>query len=249
MTSKKETENTPLESMSFGDHFGQLRKTLVHSLVILILTTIAALSQINTAWEIFLKPLPEGARNSITNLSPTEALTADFRLAFWIGLLTASPVLFWKIYAFVAPAMYKKERGSFVFLVFSSFVCFGLGSSFSFFVVLPLALHFLASYSDQVATVAWTQTHYLSFLLHMTLTFAIIFELPVVSGFLAKLGILNSEFMIKQFKLALIVILVLASVLTPPDVISQFLLAVPMLILYLLSILIVKRIEKKQVDA
>ena len=91
--------------MSFADHFGQLRKTLVHSLAILIITTIAALSQINKAWEIFLRPLPEAARHSITNLSPTEALTADFRLAFWLGLLAASPILFWKIYAFIAPAM------------------------------------------------------------------------------------------------------------------------------------------------
>ena len=164
------------------------------------------------------------------------------------GILLASPVIFWQIWAFVAPGLYQHEKRVVVPFSLLSSVCFLGGAAFGYYVVFPPAFRFLMGYTTDFLRALPTVTEYFSLSLRLLIAFGVIFELPVFMVLLAKLGIVDQPFLSKNRKYAFLLSFIIAAILTPtPDVVNQLLMAVPLVILYEVSIVAVRLFGRKTV--
>ncbi len=232
--------------MNFWEHFNELRKRMVWVVIALVLTTLLSFVFIKEIWHLLMIPLPKGKSLTLINVAPMESLMIDLKVALFAGITLAFPFIVWQTYRFLAPGLYRNERRLIWPVVLSATFFFAGGVSFCFWIVLPLSFDFLSSYSNGIADQTWTQANFVGFVIRLILAFGSMFQLPVVCYFLARLGLLTQGFLIGQFRIAIVVIFILAAILTPPDIISQCLLALPLLLLYGLSILVVGAVEKKQ---
>ena len=184
-------------------------------------------------------PGPSGGQESYLYFVPGRVFFY-LKLALVCGLLLGSPVIFHQIWRFVAPGLYKNEKR--VLLPFSlvSTLCFLGGAAFGYFVVFPPAFRFLVGYSSEILDPMPAVSEYFSLALRLLIAFGLVFELPVFMVFLAKIGVVNARFLKKHRKYAVLVAFVLAAILTPtPDVVNQFFMAGPLIILYEVSIIAV----------
>jgi sec-independent protein translocase protein TatC len=195
-------------------------------------------------FDIFIMPwvkaLPAGQPYKLIYTVPYEAFLAEMEVSFIAGTILASPVVLWQIWRFIAPGLYENEKKYILPVIFFSSLFFVSGVLFGYFVVVPVAFKFFASPSSPYITPMMSIDKYLSFAEKMLLCFGLVFELPVFAFFLAKLGILSADFLRRKRKWAIVLIFILAAVLTPsPDIVSQLLMALPLLVLYELSVWIV----------
>ena len=172
-------------------------------------------------------------------IAPQELLMVYLSLALTAGAVAAFPFFSYHIYAFCSPGLKRSEKAFILGTLFFGTACFGLGVLFAYYISVPFMLRFLIQFSTQVSVAASISIReYVSFLLTVFLVFGAVFELPVVSVLLTLLGILKAEWMVKGRKVMIVVIFFVAAVITPPDVASQILVAVPMMGLYEISILL-----------
>ena len=164
------------------------------------------------------------------------------------GVFVACPFLFYQIWAFIAPGLYEEEKKYIIPLALSSALFFVLGGVFCYFGVFPFAFEFFMSYSTDNIVAMLSINEYLSFALKMVLAFGLIFEMPLFSFFLARMGIITAQKMRDVRKYAILAIFVVAAILTPPDVFSQLMMAGPMLVLYEVSIWVAALVGKKKVE-
>jgi sec-independent protein translocase protein TatC len=225
--------------MPFLDHLEELRWRIITSVVAVVICAIPC----GIFWQeifdfVMIHPL-RGAdpKPRLIVTAPAEAILLSFKIAVVGGLIAASPVIFYQLWRFVAPGLYKKEKVVILPTVFASVVCFLGGLSFSYLVV-PYVITFLARFSAGRMDAMFRTTEYLSFLIRISLAFGLVFELPVVSFILTRLGLLTPRFLVEKLRYAVIIMFILAAILTPPDIISQVFLAVPLLVLYGISILV-----------
>ncbi|MCL4151061.1 UNVERIFIED_CONTAM: hypothetical protein GTU68_048599 [Idotea baltica] len=233
--------------MPFIDHLAELRTRLAISL-----GSIAVLAGISFIWAtqlfaILTRPLVDGVDKQVNLIGtgPAEAFIVKLKVALGAGIVLAAPILFYQLWKFVAPGLLDKEkRYALPFVVFTSFF-FLLGISFCYNFVLPFAFDF---FLDEFLSIGVSPDirigEYLTFTLRILLVFGLVFELPILSFFGAVLGIVSSTWLREKGRMAVVVIFVCAAILTPPDVVTQCLLAVPLIILYLLCIWIAARVEK-----
>jgi sec-independent protein translocase protein TatC len=172
--------------------------------------------------------------------SVTEAFFIKLKVSFIAALFLASPVLFFQAWRFVAPGLYDSEKRLAIPFAIAASIFFSLGASFCYWIVFPVGLKFfLTEYASLQAAPIITMSQYMTFTSRMLLAFGITFELPVVTFFLARLGVVTHRTLIGWVRYAVVAIFVLAAVLTPgPDIASQLLMAAPLLVLYVLSILV-----------
>ncbi len=236
-------------------HIKELRKRLGYSVLAIFIAFIGSFFY----WELILgwmidplqATLPPGSSVIFTKVG--EAFFVALKVAFFAGFIIALPVVFWQMWLFIAPGLYENEK-----LLVIPFVVFGtgmflLGSLFAYYVVFPFGFGYLISFGSQLFTALPSISEYVGFFTKLMIGFGISFELPVITFFLAKLGLINDETLKKHFKFAVVIIFIAAAVLTPPDVISQVLMAIPLVLLYGLSILIAKAVnpavpEEKEAD-
>jgi sec-independent protein translocase protein TatC len=174
-----------------------------------------------------------------------EAFLVYLKLAFFAALFLSSPVILWQVWCFIAPGLYDREKKYvYPFVIFST-LFFVAGVSFGYFIVFPLAFKFFMGYSTELIKPLPSVKEYLSFSCKMLLAFGIVFELPLFVLFLAKIGVVNERMLRSQRKFAILGIFIAAAVLTPPDVVSQILMAFPLIVLYEISILVTKFFGKK----
>jgi len=179
-------------------------------------------------------------------IAPTEAFFVNLKVAFYAGLFLSVPLLLFQVWKFVAPGLYEHERRySFPFLIIST-VLFLFGSIFAYVVILPITLHFLIAQGGELWKPNITLSNYLAFCMRLILAAGLIFEFPVLMYFLAKVGVVTPEFLIKNRKYAVLAAFVISAILTPPDVFSQVLLAVPLFLLFEVSIFVAKRVASGQ---
>ncbi len=183
-----------------------------------------------------------------------EAFITHLKVSIIGGLVIAFPYIFWEIWQFVKPGLYPKEQKAARGIVFICSFLFLLGVSFGYFVISPFALKFLTGWDiGGVAATTSTLSSYVSNITMYTVPAGIIFELPIVVYFLTKVGLVTPDFLKKYRRLAVVVILILAAIITPPDPTTQFLIGVPLYILYEASIIISKRVivaqEREDEDA
>jgi sec-independent protein translocase protein TatC len=193
---------------------------------------------------VLMKPwveaMPPGQPAKLIYTAPHEAFFVYMKVSFISGTLLAIPVIVWQTWRFVAPGLYANQKKYKLPVIFFSSFCFIGGVLFGYFVVIPVAFKFFASFSSEHITPMLRTTEYLSFANKMLLCFGLAFELPVFAFFLAKLGLLSAGFLKRKRKWAIVLIFIAAAVLTPsPDVVSQLLLAVPLIVLYEASVWIV----------
>lgn len=238
------------------DHLIELRGRLIKMLAALAVATIVAFFFADQIYNLLVAPFASvaedvrGSKLEFIFTAPMEFFFAKLKLALFAGVFLAFPVIAWQIYAFVAPGLYKSERGAFwPFLVFAPLL-FSLGAAFVYFIMLPMLANFTIS-MEQVDTTGTTIKmmprvgDYLSLVMALMLAFGISFQLPVILSLLGKIGLVSSEGLGKGRKYAVVGILAFAAVFTPPDVISQLLLAIPVYMLYEISIFCVRMIERK----
>lgn len=245
-TKEKQTVET---AYPLSQHLEELRKRLVYSFIAILIIFIGVYSQRKLVTKVLENPiapyLPEGS--SLSMLKLTEAFMTELKLCIVVAIIIAMPFLLYQAWKFVAPGLYAQERKYiFGFVVSSSFLFF-TGASFAYFVVFPLGFEFFLSYAKDSFLVANLSIDwYFTFILRLLLAFGIVFELPVIMFFLAKIGLVTGAMLKKYRGIAIVAIFILAAILTPPDVISQISMAIPLLILYELSIWIAKVFGKKQ---
>lgn len=194
----------------------------------------------------FLK-LPAGSQlGPLAVFSPIAAILAFIKIAFFCGFAFSLPVLLYEVWIFILPALDVRWERYGLFFIGSGIALFVMGNLFSFYILIPASLKFLLSIGKGELQFIISLDSYISFILLMMLGCGLIFEIPVLAFFLAKVGILTGEFMVRQWKMAVVGTLIVASVITPsPDLVNMFLMALPILILYILSIGIVFMAQKK----
>jgi sec-independent protein translocase protein TatC len=178
--------------------------------------------------------------------TPMETVITSIKMSVISGAILSFPFTMWHVWRFLAPALFSNERRLFLIAFFSSIVMFGLGAAFAYFAVLPAGLAFLATYTDGAITQAWKQGDFASFISQFMLAFGVIFELPVVAFVLSTMGLITARGMWGFFRYAVILIFIVAALLTPgPDPVSQLMMAVPLIVLYLASIGIAAVAQRK----
>ena len=232
--------------MSFLDHIEELRWRIIYSLIGVLVFTIIAWIFIDPLVEIVLLKPARDANASLQNLRPFGQLFLYVQVAIIIGIVASLPNIFYQLWKFIAPALKKRERKYIIWIVFFSTFCFLAGIAFAYFVMLPLAMKFATQFGTTEIANEFAIDEYMSIIISVMLAAGVVFELPMVSFFLSKLGILTPTFMRKYRRHAIVIILVLAAILTPgADPVSQVILAVPLVLLYEISIFISKISYKK----
>jgi sec-independent protein translocase protein TatC len=168
------------------------------------------------------------------------------KTALVAGLLLAAPYVFYQFYLLVAPGFYQKEKKNVILFVLCSTVLFVGGSLFGYFVVFPYGFKFFLSFSNDTLRALPSVKQYFSLAVKLLFAFGFIFELPVAAFFLSRMGLVTADFLKQKRRYAILLIFIIAAFLTPPDVISQFLMAIPLMVLYEFSILIAKIAGKKR---
>jgi len=230
--------------MPLFEHLEELRSRLLICCLAIGIGFVVSYFFSSRIFEMLIRPwvkaMPEGQPAKLIYTAPHEAFFVYMKVSFIAGTILAAPVILWQIWKFVAPGLYENEKKYILPVMFFSSFCFVSGVAFGYFVVIPVAFKFFASFASDYITPMLRTTEYLSFANKMLLCFGIAFELPVFAFFLAKLGVLSSDFLRRKRKWAIILIFIAAAVLTPsPDIVSQLLMAVPLLFLYEASVWIV----------
>jgi sec-independent protein translocase protein TatC len=241
------------------EHLTELRSRLIWGLAALAVATIGSFFFAQEIYEFLLDPFARmaqeirGAKLDFIYTAPMEFFFAKLKLALFAGIFVAFPFIAWQVYAFVAPGLYKNERGAFWPYLVLAPMLFSAGAAFVYYVMLPMLARFTVGMEltdSEVANITMLPkvADYLSLVMSLMLAFGISFQLPLILTLLGKIGVVSSEGLSKGRKFAVVGILAFSALFTPPDAISQVLLAAPVLLLYEIGILSVKMIEKKEAE-
>lgn len=189
----------------------------------------------------------QGDGQGLIFIGVSEAFIAYFKISILAGLVLASPIVIWQLYSFILPALYKNERRLLLVVSFLGTILFLAGIAFGYILVLKPALKILLFQFSGQFVPQITANYYLDFVGRFLLPFGLIFEMPLLAWVLGKAGIVQAALLQKWRRYVVIIILFLAAVLTPPDIVSQLMLALPMLVLYEVSIQVCKSMEKRAV--
>ena len=240
-------------AMTFWDHLDELRSVIIRALVVTVVAAAVAFCLKDQLFGIVLAPRTsdfitfrllgvEPFSIQLMNTGLTEQFMIHLKTAMYAGVLIASPYIIYLLFRFISPALYDNERKYATLLCTSGYLMFMLGTLLNYFLIFPLTVKFLGTYqvSEDVANMLTLQS-YMDTLLMMCLVMGIIFELPVVSWLLGRMGLLNASMMRMWRKHAIVAILVIAAIITPTtDAFTLFIVALPIWLLYEVSIFLVK---------
>ena len=231
------------DSMTVLEHLGELRGRIFVILVAFVIAVVVCFTQADYLRYLIVSPA-EGL--SLVYFSPPEAFMANLRLALIGGAFLALPVLMYEVLAFLFPGLYAHERRFAIGVAFGGLVLFAAGIAFAYLVVLQLVLHFFLRFETTQLSPMFNVSNYISFVFTLHLSFGLFFQLPMVMWVLGKLELISTELLKRQRKFAILIMLGAAAIITPPDIISQLLLIIPLFFLYELGLIAVWRTEKKR---
>ncbi len=234
--------------MPLTEHLRELRIRLIRSVIAFFLMAGGSFYFARYVFEFLKSPVVRSYPDvELITLSPTEPLFILIKISLTVGLILASPVILFEVWRFVEPALYPNEKRLFVPLLLSSILLFVAGGVFAYFVVLPMALKFLLGlgFSQLAATPYLSVNLYISFVLKMLIAFGVAFEMPIFLYMLQRAGVVTEK-QLKRFRRYFIVVAFLVGALIAPDVATQILMAVPLLILYEISILLGRTAGRKR---
>ena len=223
-------------------HIADLRKRLVISCLTVAAMFFVCFSFYEPILNWMMVPveavLPKNSQMVAVEIQ--ETFFTALKVAFFAGFIVSLPVIFWQLWLFLAPGLYDHEKKLVIPFVFFATLMFVSGSAFAYYIVVPVGFEFLINFGSTVVTVLPSIGKYVGFFTKLLIGFGIAFELPVITFFLAKIGLVDDRMLKDFFRYAIILIFVVSALLTPPDVISQLLMAAPLTILYGVSIYIAK---------
>ena len=234
----------------FMSHLEELRTRLIACAIAVGIGFVVCYLFSKDLFQILIIPLkenmPEGDRLIYTNLP--EMFFTYLKTAFIAGIMVVSPYVFYQIWMFIAPGLYKKEKKYVLPFVFFSTILFVGGALFGYFVVFPFGFKFFMGFANDSIQALPSVKQYFSFAVKLLFAFGVVFELPVVVFFLTKIGVVTPEFLKQKRKYAILLTFVMAAILTPPDVITQCMMAGPLIILYEVGIFIsmMARVRKEK---
>lgn len=235
------------------EHLVELRRRLIWSFIALLLAFGVCFYFADEIFEFLVQPLIRGFGEGKGRLVYTqlyEAFFVEVRVAFFAAFFLAFPIIATQLWAFVAPGLYAKERRAFLPFLIATPILFTLGGAIAYYVVLPTAIRFLLSYQGQIPGITQealpAMGQYLSFVMHFILAFGISFLLPVLLMLVERAGLVTRKQLVKGRRYAILVAFVIAAVATPPDVLSQFMLAIPLILLYELSLIAIWFTERRR---
>lgn len=223
--------------MTLTEHLAELRRVIIISALALIAATAITYFGFRDRLMAFLtRPMQEMGYQLIF-ITPWEAFFTTIKACFYAAIFLAFPIIIWQVWSFILPALHRHERRYLYIFTPFSIILFLLGTTFSYYVVFPLAIRFLLVVAGSGFQPMITVSRYISFVITFVLPFGLVFQLPLVVMLLTRLGLITPRFLARKRKFAILIIFILAAVLTPtPDVISQLLMGLPMVILYEVSI-------------
>jgi len=242
---------------SFVGHLTELRSRLVKSIVYLFIFFIICYIFSESIYNFLLAPYADAVKNDDSNrrmifTALHETFIVYLKVAFFAAIFVTSPIILTQIWKFVAPGLYKNEKKALLPYLIATPTLFLLGGMLVYYLIMPLAIKFFLTFETPAQInslpiqLEAKVNEYLSLIMRLIFAFGISFQLPVLLSLLARVGFINSEYLKKRRKYVIVIIFAVAALLTPPDPITQIGLGIPLLILYELSILSVKLIEKKK---
>jgi sec-independent protein translocase protein TatC len=232
------------------DHLIELRKRLIWSFATLILSFGIAFTFVDPIFSVLVQPLLEAGHDRMIFIGVMEAFFTRVKVAFFAAIMISFPMLATQLWLFIAPGLYKQERKAFLPFLLMTPVLFILGSALAYFFAVPVALHFLLGYEGNLGGVEQEALpgvgNYLDFITRFLFGFGVSFLLPVLLMLVERAGLVSLEQLRKGRRYAIVAAFVVAAVLTPPDVISQLLLAVPLMLLYELALIGIRLTRRRR---
>ncbi len=244
------------EGNTFTSHLTELRKRLIYCFISLFVIFAISYTFAEYIYSFLVQPYASAVQSDIENrrlifTALQEAFLTYLKVSFFAAIFLTSPIILMQIWKFIAPGLYKNEKRALLPYLVATPILFFLGGLLVYYLVMPIAIKFFLSFETQSLSnslpiqLEAKVNEYLSLIMKMIFAFGISFQLPVVLNLLAKIGVVDSKFLKDRRKYVVVIIFSVAAILTPPDPITQIGLAIPLLILYELSIFSVKLIEKK----
>ncbi|MEQ8200862.1 MAG: twin-arginine translocase subunit TatC [Syntrophomonadaceae bacterium] len=234
------SDMSPEDKQTVLEHLGELRKSILVSVAAIFIAAMGCFYFNEFLLQVVTYPVRSIGQNLIVT-GVTEAFFVKLQLSFLAGFIIAFPVVSWSVWRFVKPALYKHEKRYIYVLFPATIILFAGGVVFAYFVVLPIVLKFFVYIAGENLETMFKVDQYVSFVMSFVIPFGITFELPVITYFLTKLGVIKSQQLSRNRKYALLIIVILGGVLSPgPDPISQVLMAGPVYLLYEVSIVVAK---------
>ncbi len=241
MEQTPEQDNPNAREMTLVGHLGELRRRIVVSVIAVVAGTLAAYFYIDELMRFVTAPA-----GKLYFMSPAEGFFAYLKLAVFAGFMLALPVVLWQVWAFVAPALTSGEKKWAFIMVPGAVLLFFTGVAFAYLLVWPAAVKFFLGFGSESLQPMLSLGQYLSFLFSFILPFGIIFNLPLALLVLAKMGIISSNFLAKQRRMMILVAFIVGGIITPtPDIFTQTMMAIPIILLYEASIWAVKILLRK----
>ena len=245
------------ETNSFTSHLVELRTRLLNSLIFIFLIFIVSYIFAEHIYNFLVDPYANAVKNTdgsrrLIFTALHETFITYIKVAFFSAIFLGSPVLLIQIYKFIAPGLYNNEKKAILPYLVSTPILFLLGGLLVYYLVMPLAIKFFLSFETLGSNTTLPiqleakVNEYLSLIMRLIFAFGISFQLPILSNLLARIGVVNSDYLKKRRRYVIVIIFALAAILTPPDPITQVGLAIPLLLLYELSIFTVKFTERKK---
>ena len=223
------------------DHLQEFRKRLI---ICLVVVAIAALACYNYVDDIIA--LLSGPAGKLYFMNPSEVFFTYMEIALYAGILFTLPALLYEVWAFVAPALWPEERRAVLVILPTAVILFYVGLVFAYYLVIPAAVTFFMGFATQTLQPMFSLESYLSFILALTLPFGFIFELPLIVVFLAKIGLVTGDFLKGKRKILIVIAFIFAAVVSPTtDIFTQTMIAVPLIVLYEISLFIVCKVMHK----
>ena len=244
---------------SFSSHFIELRSRLIKSIIFILVIFIISYTFADHIYNFLVEPYANAVRDDeISRRLIFTALHETFitylKVAFFAAIFLGSPILLIQIYKFIAPGLYKNEKKALLPYLISTPILFLLGGLLVYYLVMPLAIKFFLSFETAGSSTTLPiqleakVNEYLSLIMRLIFAFGISFQLPILLNLLARTGVVNSKYLKKTRRYVIVIIFSVAAILTPPDPITQIGLAIPLLLLYELSIITVRFTERKKED-
>ncbi|CAM4232380.1 twin-arginine translocase subunit TatC [Bacillus manliponensis] len=230
------------QEMSVVEHLGELRKRLIITALSFLVFLIVGFSYTKEIYQFIVKDLDM----KLTVLGPSDILWIYFVIAAVFSIVCTIPIAALQLWLFVKPALLPHEQRATILYIPALFLLFIGGLCFGYFIILPFVLQFLIGLGSDMFQTMFTTEKYFSFVMNMTVPFAVIFELPVIAMFLTSIGILNPVLLQQVRRYAYFVLIVIAVCITPPDFVSDFAVAIPLLVIYELSITVSKFVYNRK---
>ncbi len=231
------------QDMTIWEHLGELRKRIIIIVITILVAAVVCFVFVNELLHFLIKPAPD---LQLIFTSPPEALAAQVRLAVQVAVIITLPLNLIQLLIFIMPALKESERKTILPLFAAISIFFFLGVAFCYYLVIPFAVRFFMGFGTEKLTPMFSISSYLSFITSFLLSFGAVFQTPLLFWVLGMLGLLTSDFLRSNRKYAVLIITIVAAIMTPPDVVSQILMAIPLVFLYEAGTLLVRLAERRK---